>query len=749
MKAVARSLIVVSTCFIFAILSLVVVQEIAPAKAQAQRVYIDAGHGGGDSGAIGSGYREFDLTSELSNLVGDALSTYYPSVNYYVNTSGINYTLRADDAVSKGCDSFVSIHFNSASSSTATGTESYVYATSSKRHANSIQLQNVVHNRLVSATGLTDRGKKQADFTVCRAPMPSTLLEIAFISNANDMRLYQLYKQNIAYAIAQGIAEFVGENASSDTNGSWVKVNDRWTYQNNGKIYTDTWICTNLAPGETVSGSYERYYVGSDGYIPLEGAYELTLADKKSWFYVTAQGKILRGFYDNNAARVFVADNDGRLAEPQEGEVQADGSGWLISGGYTGGNLQRYYIDGASHAAKSAMFEVDGKKYFGQGGVGYCFRNGVFDWEGKTYSADNDGVLTDITTKWEYENGQWVYYENGSIVKSGWAVTGYRPGEANNTGLQRYYFDENGHMLAEGTYNLDLVGTKSWFYVTAQGYVLRGFYDNNAARVFVADNDGRIAEPQAGELREDGSGWLISGTYTNGDLQRYYIDGETHAAKSAIFEVDGKQYFGQGGVGYCLRNAVLDWEGKTYWANNDGVLSTYVSNGIMGTSTTSVAQMVRRWNQMGKTFPSDVYTKYGASNITEFCQILLEEANAEEVRAEVVFAQAMHETGWLQFGGDVSAEQCNFAGIGATGGVPGNSFNTHGTNSVRIGLRAQVQHLKAYASTLPLNNECVDPRFNYVTRGCATTVDALGGKWATGAGYGQALKNQINNLLAA
>ena len=128
---------------------------------------------------------------------------------------------------------------------------------------------------------------------------------------------------------------------------------------------------------------------------------------------------------------------------------------------------------------------------------------------------------------------------------------------------------------------------------------------------------------------------------------------------------------------------------------------------------------------------------------------MLEEANAEGVRAEVVFAQAMHETGWLQFGGDVSADQCNFAGIGATGGVPGNSFNTYGSNSVRMGLRAQVQHLKAYASTASLNNACVDPRFNYVQRGCATTVEALGGKWATGSGYGQALMNQINALLSA
>lgn len=143
---------------------------------------------------------------------------------------------------------------------------------------------------------------------------------------------------------------------------------------------------------------------------------------------------------------------------------------------------------------------------------------------------------------------------------------------------------------------------------------------------------------------------------------------------------------------------------------------------IMGTSTTTVAQMVNMFNDKDKNYPS-IYADKGASTINEFCKILMQEADAEGVRAEVVFTQAMHETGWLQFGGDVSPEQCNFAGIGATGGVPGNSFA-----DVREGLRAQVQHLKAYASTEALNQSCVDPRFNYVNRGCAPTVEELGGK---------------------
>lgn len=164
----------------------------------------------------------------------------------------------------------------------------------------------------------------------------------------------------------------------------------------------------------------------------------------------------------------------------------------------------------------------------------------------------------------------------------------------------------------------------------------------------------------------------------------------------------------------------------------------------MGTTTTTIAQMVSYYKSTGATYPSSVYAQYGASTIDEFCSILLEEANAEGVRAEVLFAQAMVETGNLQFGGDVKVDQCNFGGLGATGdGEPGNSFE-----SVRMGLRAQTQHLKAYASTSELNNTCVDPRFKYVTRGSAPLVEDLGsGKWAMDAAYASKLL-QVMSLLA-
>lgn len=138
---------------------------------------------------------------------------------------------------------------------------------------------------------------------------------------------------------------------------------------------------------------------------------------------------------------------------------------------------------------------------------------------------------------------------------------------------------------------------------------------------------------------------------------------------------------------------------------------------ITGSSTVTVSQMVSYYQS--RTFYPSFYGGSDAATIKKFCQIYLDECKAENIRAEVAFAQAMKETNFLRYGGDVSITQYNFAGIGAVGGgAKGQSFS-----SVRLGIRAQIQHLKAYANYDALNKGCVDPRFTYVSRGTAPYVE--------------------------
>ncbi len=114
-----------------------------------------------------------------------------------------------------------------------------------------------------------------------------------------------------------------------------------------------------------------------------------------------------------------------------------------------------------------------------------------------------------------------------------------------------------------------------------------------------------------------------------------------------------------------------------------------------------------------------------ATDYLHLSEIFLEEGEKEGVRGDGAFCQSLIETGYFRFGGDVQPDQHNYAGLGATGGVPGLSFPDD-----RTGIRAQIQHLKAYASTAPLLQECVDPRYRYVSKGCAPAFEQLSGKWA-------------------
>ncbi len=134
--------------------------------------------------------------------------------------------------------------------------------------------------------------------------------------------------------------------------------------------------------------------------------------------------------------------------------------------------------------------------------------------------------------------------------------------------------------------------------------------------------------------------------------------------------------------------------------------------------------------------------------IKNFISIVWQEANLEGIKPDVVFIQIMKETNFLRFTGDVKECQNNFAGIGATGGgVSGAYFK-----DTRTGVRAVVQHLKAYCSNEELRTSCVDPRFTYVKRGISPYVEWLGiGEnpnypdqgWAADNNYGKSIASMM------
>lgn len=173
---------------------------------------------------------------------------------------------------------------------------------------------------------------------------------------------------------------------------------------------------------------------------------------------------------------------------------------------------------------------------------------------------------------------------------------------------------------------------------------------------------------------------------------------------------------------------------------------------VMGPSSLTAAQIAAWFN--GRTpQPSGVYA--ATVPVATLAQYFVEEGAAEGVRGDVAFVQSVLETGWFRFPatGSVRPWYNNFAGIGATGpsGVPAQFPDA------RTGVRAQIQHLRAYADPTattctvpPLHNPCVDPRFHLVSpKGKAPTWNQMGnGNWAMSTTYAEKILSLYSEMRA-
>jgi len=140
--------------------------------------------------------------------------------------------------------------------------------------------------------------------------------------------------------------------------------------------------------------------------------------------------------------------------------------------------------------------------------------------------------------------------------------------------------------------------------------------------------------------------------------------------------------------------------------------------------------------------------------VRDLVAMFVEEGQAEGVRGDIAFVQSIIESGWFSFPGRVPASANNFSGFGAT-----DSTASYGIfPDARTGVRAQIQHLRAYADTAattcavpPLHNPCVDPRFGYVApKGKAPTWNQFGnGNWATDPAYAGKILNLYTDMLAS
>lgn len=189
------------------------------------KILLIAGHGAGDPGSIGCGYKEADLTRELVTLVKPLLAE-------YAEVSVYDFARKAKADVDNGIkydysqyDYVLEFHFN-AHKPAANGTEIYVHTSETKTSVEGLILRNI------SRFGFTNRGiKKSSQLVVMnRCKMyqtPYALLETCFISNENDMRIYQQHKNEIATEIVNALVEgFKLERGDSMTVQERIKFNE-------------------------------------------------------------------------------------------------------------------------------------------------------------------------------------------------------------------------------------------------------------------------------------------------------------------------------------------------------------------------------------------------------------------------------------------------------------------------------------------------------------------------------------------
>ena len=730
-------------------------------------VVLDPGHDSKHAGSRGNGVKEEVVTLKIAKYCKEELEQ-YKGIKVYLTRNDEDCPFpkskdnvddivkRVEWAKTKGADVFVSIHLNSSTASGAKGAEVY-YPNSGKYSSTGKELAQKIQDELVDL-GLKDRGVKGNEtYAVVNSSnkngFPGLIVEHAFLSNSSDVKNYLTSESSIkklGIADAKGIAEYFGLKK-----GEWEKQpNGTWKWKDADGVYSkNTW--------EYISGKW--YYFGSDGIMltdwqEIGGKYYYLskpngdmktgwLKLDKKWYYLSSSGARVSNSWKWIGGKCYYFDKNGVMASNEWiGDDYVDENGaWnpdIVKAHWIKSGSRWWYRHSDGSYTKSNWEKIDGKwYYFDKAG---WMQTGWEKVKGKWYYLNGSGAMQ---TGWQKVSGKWYYLNDNGVMVTGWKWIAKKC----------YYFDKNGVMASDAWIDDD--------YVDASGVwnpkMKRPRWIKSGSKWWYRHSDGSYTKSNWETINGkkyyfDGSGWMVTG-WKKLSNKWYYLDSNGAMVIGWKWIAKKCYYFDKNGV------MVSDtWIGDDY-VDSDGVwdpdekkpsnvppsneqITKYYS--ISGTNSVTVSQMVKYFNKKA-IYPSEDLKKGGASTIEEFCQIYYEECEAEGIKVEVAFIQAMHETGNLKFGGDVKIEQFNFAGLGATGnGNPGNSFK-----DVREGVRAQVQHLKCYANKEPLKNDCVDPRWEEWLRGKAPYVEWLskdnnpnGIGWATDPKYAEKLLAGISEL---
>ena len=673
------------------------------ARKNVRIIALDAGHGGTDPGAQGNGKSEADLTWKIVAACKNKLEAYGFKVvlarEQSGGYSGNDYLYRVQRCVSQGAQAFVSFHINSGSP-VAHGAEVYAPTANEYDYTQvSVELANKVMNNLASM-GLSYRGVFQMEvgdeFAVIRCAreqgIPGILIEHGFISNAGDVLNY--FSDEGCRRLGEADADAIIAQFPKSTWLDYSSVFDANYYLSNNpdvakatagnsELALDHFINYGMSEGRRGSASFDVQSYFNE-YPDLRAAFGFDLV-KYYEHYVTA-GKA-EGRHGTGCSKIegYATTING-----------VDYSSVYDPSFYLSNNEDiRNAFSKRSPAGVVMIDDAAVLRHFVSCGMA----------EGRRGSESFD-VLSYYN---RYPDLRRAFGANLTALYSHYLSSGRAEGRiATGCASLAGAVASQGGTDYSPVYDFD-------FYTSNNGDVLSAFTTVKGGLRFVDD---------AAVLRHFVSCGMAEGRRGSDSFDVYGYRNRY---------ADLRKAFGQN-----LKSYYIHYLNCGIKEGRNGASATGYEGFIMSSAYSTYLDAADHFTKTvgPKGFPSAVYTDRGASNIIDFCKILYEEAQSEGVSPEVLYAQVMKETGYLKFGNLVQPNQCNFGGLGATG--PGNPGYTFG--SVREGLRAQVQHLKAYGSTEPLINPCIDARFKYVSRGCAPRTVDLNGKWAVpGVGYGESI----------
>lgn len=786
-------------------------------------VVLDPGHDGTHGGSSANGFVEAQLNLKIAQYCKAELEEYYGVTVYMTrdsascpNGGGNNKSClqrRADIARDMGANLFVSLHNNYSSASSASGAE--IWYPNQNYNPWTSQVGGSAASKILeqlTSLGLHNRGTQIRNANEDKYPdgsaadyyavirhckeygIPGIIVEHAFMSNSSDAANFLSNDEGLkklGVADATGIAQYFGLKKEKPEEYSAVfdaaYYADRYpdlktAFGNDDSALLQHFIQYGMAEGRQGSSQFDVYSY-KNLYPDLRAAFGNNL---KSYYmhYISSgksEGRKATGVntlqkpittyngidysavYDYNyylkkhsdLAKIYTNDDIGLLAHfvncgMSEGRQAKDSFDvFSYRNQYQdlrvafGNNLKSYYMHYISNG------KAEGRKATGVKSI----QNPITTYNGVDYSSVYDynfyikkySDLARIYTNDEV--GLLAHFVNcgmaeGRQAKANFDVFSYRNQYqdlrlAFGKDLKSYYFHYMNSGKKEGRiatgvktlqnpvtrYNgIDYSAVYDYNYYSTYGDLQSAFNGDDIALLSHFINNGMSEGRQASK---NFNVQIYKNNYT--DLQQ-------------AFGNNLKPYYM-----HYIQN------GKAEGRNAQTNIQVYHSI-IRGTSTT-VNQMVNYYNAKAS-YPA-YYGNANVPDIRNFCQIYYDEATAEGVDPALAFTQAMKETGFLKFTGQVKIEQFNFAGMGVTDA----STNGDSYQNVREGIRAHVQHLKAYAVKNPaFANPVVDKRYSSWfaanRSGTAPYIEWLGISenpsgfgWAAEKGYGYSILNDYMNQL--